>query len=907
MERIAGRVEAKERRRPERWDSERQSCKPGRFTFGFSATLLKQEKVLPKILLANVQSVKPKIDELRLVADAYKPEIICLTETWLSPDIEDALVSLHHYSLVREDRQFRKGGGVAVYVQDDIPFHASQFCNKIDKSVEITLINLFSLQLFILCAYIPPNTSGEKLKRLHEQIVQSVDVSLSTHPNHDVIIVGDFNKFKTKLLADDLGMIDIVTKPTRENNTLDHVLVSNNVTKFYHEDCVTYNPPIGKSDHLTIVVTPMHYEKRWKLDGTRIVYDYRFSHLCKLMSKANLVNWNEICDIQDVNEQWKLLHSKISKLLEDSIPRKTVTMSSKDKTWLTPVTKILINEKWRAFRSKNWNTYNHLKEKVRKEIVKAKEKWAKKMKDTPYGLWKLTKALKKDPGLSHSIERLDAESLMKIITDSLMEENNEESNSPLPTEDSTWSVTFSEYEVFKLVQSLSHKKASGGDNIPNKIYSLLSPLIAGPLAAIYNRSAAQRSYPEEWKKGIVVPIPKTSPPQLDKMRLITLLPSPSKIMEKLLLRKCAALFTGIIGRNQHGFRKNASTSTALIEIHNALTACMDDLSYAAVVLISVDLSKAFDMVDHNTLLRKLSEQNAPSGMIQWLASYLSNRSAQVKISTATSDLIPVKRGVPQGSVLGPALFSIIASDFGRNSKNATYVLYADDANAILPIRAEQVGHIGQFINEEMNIVGQWCDANRQKINIEKCKAMIVSRAPVVLSQSIQVSLVQSLRILGVTLSSTLSWDEHVTAICRTASRRFHFLRIVKSITTKAELHEIYQATIRAPLEYCCPVFVHLNKKLSSKIERIDQRAHRLIFEQYDRNCSCSGSLERRRAIIACKLFRKAALFKEHILHNMIPSRLQRCQKYRNCFCRTVKRRSSFIPFTTLLINGDVSL
>ena len=197
---------------------------------------------------------------------------------------------------------------------------------------------------------------------------------------------------------------------------------------------------------------------------------------------------------------------------------------------MTPLTKLLINRKWSAFRSKDWNLYHHLKSKAKVEIRKAKLLWTQKLKhSSAKGFWNITSHLsgKRRKNDFQNLLTGDctpislAESIAATITTN---------DAPLCpwhlTDNDNWIITFSEFEVLKCLQNLSPNKAAGPEDIPNKLYSLLAPFLAGPLKAIFDRSIRDRTFPEDWKKAIIVPIPKTQPLVLQKMRAISLLSSP---------------------------------------------------------------------------------------------------------------------------------------------------------------------------------------------------------------------------------------------------------------------------------------------------------------------------------------------------------------------------------------------
>ena len=270
-----------------------------------------------------------------------------------------------------------------------------------------------------------------------------------------------------------------------------------------------------------------------------------------------------------------MMHNQMKSLLDETVPQEKVYLSERDKCWMTPLTKKIINDKWRAYREKKWTRFNCLKEKAKKEILRAKAMWAEKQRGTPHGLWKITKYIsgKENKSELQNLITLcsSPKALAEKIAETINNATNPSSEKELEWSDDAWSICFTEQEVEYALLTLSPNKATGSDAIPNKIYSLLASFISSPLKVIFDTSISQRTFPKDWKKGIVVPIPKTNPPRLDKLRSITLLPSPSKILEKLVLQRIAEDVEPLFGKHQHAYRRGMSTTTALIEIHDKAT------------------------------------------------------------------------------------------------------------------------------------------------------------------------------------------------------------------------------------------------------------------------------------------------------------------------------------------------
>ena len=170
-------------------------------------------------------------------------------------------------------------------------------------------------------------------------------------------------------------------------------------------------------------------------------------------------------------------------------------------------------------------------------------------------------------------------------------------------------------------------------------------------------------------------------------------------------------------------------------------------------------------------------------------------------------------------------------------------------------------------------------------------------------------LVREMKVLGVVLSEKLTWNAHINYITAKANRRFFLLRRLKPVLNMEDLHNVYCAMMRSLLEYACPVFVGLGKTLETKLQKLDNRAHRLIYNQrhsysLSQTCRCQpDSLRQRRHAQSLGLFRAITKARNHILKSSLPRMGRR--RFLLEFNRTAKRQSSFIPFCCQLWNASL--
>ena len=692
--------------------------------------------------------------------------------------------------------------------------------------------------------YHPP-TADDKV--LEEHIMSGLDSVTKDHESVGIIITGDFNSFKRKaLIQSSFHLKQIVTHPTRKKSILD--LFFTNMWEWYTK--VEILPPIGNSDHNTILVTPI-------FDPITVEPKFKLKRLQKHRNKVAFVralnqeNWTPLYDEILCKDKFLILDFKINRLMDEFLPWVKIKISAGTKPWVTDEFLDVLelrNDHWRRGNRFMFNYYRNKAEKIRRSLkVKFVSENMAKLND-PSEWWSGIKDImgikNKRDSLQHLVNAEFSDNAERFVNKankffvsvaqdipSLNVDEIKELQEVVTVPDEYLPTV---KDVERLLDNIKLRKSTGPDSVPNWIWRDCSTSLSSPIANIICASIRDSYWPDIWKSTDVIPLNKIPQPTTleTDIRPIGLTSVIGKAVgESLMVKYLWNFINGKINRNQFGAVKQGSTVTAMIKLLDNLLCAADKGNISRLVMI--DFSKAFERIDHGLLLRKLLDMDVPIWLVKWIASFLSDRMQRVKYKGVFSEWLSISTGVPQGTKLGPIGFIVMINDLLAD------MMYVDDSSLVESVKNPEDSQL----NDRVNDLVEWANKNKMKLNGKKTMEIRISFrkkvpiwTPITINSEV-IQSVQSAKLLGFVINDKLNWDDHLKMIFNKCNQRMYFIGCMMRAGFKnVEIVAFFCASIRSILEYGAPVWHNaITQKQSNEIEAYQRRLIKLIEKIHPQN------------------------------------------------------------------------
>jgi hypothetical protein len=380
------------------------------------------------------------------------------------------------------------------------------------------------------------------------------------------------------------------------------------------------------------------------------------------------------------------------------------------------------------------------------------------------------------------------------------------------------------------------------DCIPTCLLKSCVEVLAAPITDLVNLALSEGTFPDIFKLAHLKPLlkkPGLSSEDMANYRPISNLSSISKFLERIIYTRLSEHINSfkIYSPFQSAYRRFFSTETALLKIQNDILLAMDKRRVTALVLL--DLSAAFDTIDHKILLHRLNNWFGISGSaLQLLSSYLSGRSQSVVINGYCSPSEPLTTGVPQGSVLGPLLFTIYTTPIAHTIQSQSFLfhLYADDTQIYLSFQGEDSTVHLAALSSTLDIVHSWFTSNKLTLNPSKTEFLIIGtrqqRANIASTTlkfaGSDLTPVASARDLGVIVDSELSFDSHISKICQTSYLHIRQIRRVRHLLDLNSAILLANSLVSSRLDYCNSLFFGLPECSLDRLQAVQNSLARAV-------------------------------------------------------------------------------
>ena len=811
-------------------------------------------------------------------------DVLGVSETWLKPIMNDAMIYENGYAIVRQDRNViygdnikKHGGGLLFYVKEEMSTYVTKLntqcgCTCDMEQLWISIDKPAHKKLVVGLIYRPPDGDVETFITSLKHSYDTLNLNVRCTP--DVVILGDFNidyskkrdRFYKKLREFETSstlkqVIRDFTRITNKSKSMIDLIFTNII-----DIKASGTLSVTIADHLPIYII----KKKSKEKSKKVIVKKRNYKTYNAVDFTNLIEsdwrWANYWAITgDPTRLWNLIVTIFMDAADTLYPIRTVISQRGTPNWMNDYLLSRITQKNSAYlravkngTEKDWEIFKRLKKETRKLLIKhrrlfvtnklgslnkdPKKFWREMGENLNIGKYapkgKLI-GIRDEEGTLR--EGKDAANFMnKYYTEigHKLAECFKENWAPSSFFDilNTRKFEFNfvtENTVKSVLLNMPLNKTSCIEFLSTRLLRDGMLRMLTETTYLMNQCLSCDLLPDSWKVGYVTPMPKGgSLSNPGDWRPVSVLPMPSKVIERIVYNQLAYHFETncYLFKNQHGFRQGRSTSTAIFEYVTHLYEALDRQEYTSSIF--VDYSRAFDTINHEVLLKKLKLYNLDDKSCNWFKNYLFNRSQVVKLDAqCLSTVRPITMGVPQGSILGPLLFVIYINDLVYELYNcdSSVTLYADDT--ILYSSHTDMYMASAMNQSTVNILYDWCQLNRLSINLGKTKHMIVYKdkidshdQPIVKVKNSSLDNVYSYNYLGVIIDDMLSFDKFVEDKYNKANFRIYQLSKIRKYITVPIAEVIYKQMILPLFDYADFMVESSGKTIVERLEKLQERA-----------------------------------------------------------------------------------
>ena len=854
-------------------------------------------------------------------------DIALLQETWLNKGDSAVLAEIkdHGFDVIHANRTMRDiGGGVTVIFKPEMNLKRSQR-KESHKSFEvnITILKGRNTNIKIVNLYRTPYTKKHRVTpKTFLKEFENLLETLALYSGQ-LLIVGDFNMhiekpddiYAQQLISslDECNLTQHQDKPTHiHGGILDLLITSENMKP--NNTTVHYDNL--DSDHYPVL---FQIEGQKNIDrAPNITFQRRkYSELdvdkFKMEISKSILNDSDYIKNLNTDDLVATYKSTLTKLIDNHCPVQTKRCRKRPHSqWYTAElrdlkrTKRAAERKYRKSKdSIDWNAFCKIRNIYSWQQKETRSKYYKKHIencDNMKNMYKVINqlagnedlailpSLKDDQKTADDFSHFFNDKIEKLRSD-IKKEQNMDNNSYYQDiiennecdKISTFTILNCQ-EVKDIIESMNSKSCDL-DPIPSWLVKKCLPELLPVLTAIINTSLCNANFPSKLKHANVRPTIKDKSGDTDALnnyRPISNTAFLAKVLEKAALNQINAHIKAndLHAKNQSGYRKGHSCETALLKIVNDIVGMTKNQGNA--ILILLDLSAAFDTIDHKILTEKLIKEFGITGnVLDWISSYLESRTFSVSIRNSTSIIQNLLYGVPQGSLLGPLLFILyvkylesIATKYGLKIH-----IYADDTQLYIKIDPHSAQITKECIEKCLEEIRKWMFSNYLKINTTKTKMIQITTKKdnslhfEVYYDNTKVENSSKVETLGVQLDANLTMASFIAEKCKSCYYHLRNLgRIKKSLSTKIRIQLVHNLVL-SKLDYCNSLLALVPDYLIKKLQKVQNSAVRLIYD-LKRRCHVTQYLKEAHFLpVSKRIDFKLCLFMYKISTGVAPSYL----------------------------------